>query len=332
MDAIESTHNGNGQHEPISILGYLLVRINKNVSSKIIIWVCSALMIFKTFYRLYSIFDPTISLYDDNIVKYEKIYNQLYALSLGLILLNFYMDYSMYIKYLNAYKRIVKNGFDIDSTEYVEKQLKINRLFIKLAFICELAITGYNNYLNYYRKLGFRREMIFLSVTACITQCSSLIFVQFIIECCIYCQSSFIPLNNSLDIIIRQNERSIDINRIARLVRLSYDETTDSIRCMDKFLTFVLFAFYSYYIGHCIFAFGIILSYASSFYFLSFAVLRFLVDAFYLFWVTYHLVRVNQLSIQMFDKVYRLSFSLDSSHTIATMNEVRLESSVHSFL
>uniref|UniRef100_T1KRK0 Gustatory receptor n=1 Tax=Tetranychus urticae TaxID=32264 RepID=T1KRK0_TETUR len=320
MDETASVVIHNSLHKPTSILGRLLVNLNKNVLNKIIIWTISASLIVQAFLKLYWDSDSNFIIYN-NIMKYEKLYSQLYGLCLGLTLLHLTSHHSFYIKYFNVYQTIVKNGYGSDVTKFLSKKTKTIQSFLKLATICG------NNYFNFYLKSGFNSYMIIVSIVSCTFQMLYALFLQFIIECTIYCQSSFIPLNNLLDAFMRQqNNRStpINIDGVARIIRLHYKKTTKSINCMNTFLTVAICTFYLYFIGHCIFAFGIILSYTSSTNLLSYAITRFLGGTCYLVFTTYHLVRVNQLSVQMFDRVYDFSFSLNSSHSIITMNEINL--------
>ncbi|XP_025017510.1 uncharacterized protein LOC112539319 [Tetranychus urticae] len=157
------------------------------------------------------------------------------------------------------------------------------------------------------------------------TQLLYILTIQFIIECCIYTQSTFIPINTLLDTLLHQNQQStqLDINRMAKLTRVHYTKIIKSIRYIDKFLTYAILVFYLYFIGHCIFVFNEFFQVSGSIYWRLYNVFRFFGESSYLVLTTYHLVRVHQLSVQMFAKVYDLSYSL-ASDSFEAVNEINL--------
>uniref|UniRef100_T1KRK6 Gustatory receptor n=1 Tax=Tetranychus urticae TaxID=32264 RepID=T1KRK6_TETUR len=315
------------QHKPFSIFGALLVR--KSISHQIIFCFTSVLLITKAFCRLYMIFDPTISRVttaDYSFVKYEKTLKQLNSLLVGLVILHFMFNRQLYIRYLNVYYSIAKNNFGLFSTEFVVKWTKFNQLFLTLALIVQLIITLDNYYVHYFNEFGFSLNMIVYSIVVYTAKCIEILAIQFIIECCFYSQSTFLPLIDSLDTLAQSNNRpsQSDINRITKSIRLYYSETIRSIRYMDRYLTYAILVFYSYFIGHCIFLFGTLFYSNQSTYIFFMSVFEFCIKSLYLFLVTYHLIRVNQLSVQMFDKVYDLSYSLNADLSRRSINEINL--------
>ncbi|XP_025017394.1 uncharacterized protein LOC112539255 [Tetranychus urticae] len=111
---------------------------------------------------------------------------------------------------------------------------------------------------------------------------------------------------------------------LLQLLQLYYNRTVESIRLMDKFLTFAIFVFYFYFTGHCVLIVGEISGADSSIYFTLWLIFNLFCEMSYIVLITYHLVSVNQNSARIFDKVYQISFSLNSSHSIQTMNEINL--------
>uniref|UniRef100_T1KRJ6 Gustatory receptor n=1 Tax=Tetranychus urticae TaxID=32264 RepID=T1KRJ6_TETUR len=325
MDEIKS-NPCHSQTEPSSLLGCSLVR--KNVFSQVVFWVASIALISKAVYRLYLAIITPIDVSEPTTVinSYENILNQMYALCLGLIIMHFEVNRSLYIEYLDCYQTIVSNHFGKASLEFVKKWVKIIRFYVIVAFIYEVITTSTNNYLRYFNKFGFTLNMGAIIFFDWIVQLSYIFSLQFVMECCIYCQSTFIPINALLDTLLNRNKLSspLTINRMAKSTRLYYIKTIKSIIYMDKFLSYAVLVFYLYFIGHCIFIFSSTLNIGHSLYMLCYSVFRFFGESSYLVLVTYHLIRVNQLSVQIFDKVYQLSFSFSSDQSIAAVNEINL--------
>uniref|UniRef100_T1JU71 Gustatory receptor n=1 Tax=Tetranychus urticae TaxID=32264 RepID=T1JU71_TETUR len=313
----------NGQHEPISVFGRAFIR--KNLSSQVIFWISLISMVARGFYILYHVFDPTISLYNSDVFKYQRITCQLYSISVGLILLHLKYNRSLYIDYLDVYQTLVSDNFGLASTGFVRKQNQIKRFFPIIAIIYEILTILIHQYSFDLPKLGFSLKLIAAFIIASIAQCGYVFSMQFIIECCIYSQSSLMSMNNLLDSLIHKRiEPSNNMNHIAMSIRLYYSKTVESIRLMDKFLTFAIFVFYFYFTGHCVLIVGEILDTDSSIYFILWLIFNLFGELSYLVLITYHLVSVNQNSARIFDKVYQISFSLNSSHSIQTMNEINL--------
>uniref|UniRef100_A0A158P5H0 Gustatory receptor n=1 Tax=Tetranychus urticae TaxID=32264 RepID=A0A158P5H0_TETUR len=325
MDEIKSNYC-HSQIEPSSLLGCSLLR--KNVFSQVVFWVASIALISKAVYRLYLVITTSIEVSEptDFIHRYENILDQLYPLCLGLIIMHFELNCSLYIKHLDCYHLIVSNHFGKASLEFVKKWVKTIRFWVIVAFIYEAVTTSTNNYLRYFNKFGFTVNMFAIVSIELIGQLSYILAIQFMIECCIYCQSTFIPSNTLLDTLSNRNKLSspLDINRMAKSTRVYYIKTIKSIRYMDRFLAYAILVFYLYFIGHCIFVFSSTLNIGSSPYMLCYSVFRFFGESSYLVPVTYHLIRVNQLSVQIFDKVYQLSFSFNSDQSIEAINEINL--------
>uniref|UniRef100_T1KRK2 Gustatory receptor n=1 Tax=Tetranychus urticae TaxID=32264 RepID=T1KRK2_TETUR len=325
MDEIKSNHC-HSQTEPSSLLGCSLLR--KNVFSQVVFWIASITLVSKAVYRLYLVIITPIDVSEPTnfINRYELILDQLYPLCLGLIIMHFEVNRSLYIEYLDCYHLIVSNHFGKASLGFVKKWVKIIRFWVIVAFIYEVITTLTNNYLRYFKKFGFTVNMFAILSIGLIGQLSYILAIQFMIECCIYCQSTFIPINTLLDTLSTRNKLSspLDINRIAKSTRVYYIKTIRSIRYMDRFLAYAIFVFYLYFIGHCIFIFSSTLKIGSSPYLLFYSVFRFFGESSYLVLVTYHLIRVNQLSVQIFDKVYQFSFSFNSEQSIVTVNEINL--------
>uniref|UniRef100_T1KPJ8 Gustatory receptor n=1 Tax=Tetranychus urticae TaxID=32264 RepID=T1KPJ8_TETUR len=323
MVDIESNRQ-NGQHEPISIFGRAFIR--ENVTSQVIFWITSLGITAKGLYKLYRVFDPTIqqdSPHSRGVVKYELIYTQLHSISFGLIILHFKFNRSMYLKYLDIYQTIVRSNFGLASNGFKKRCIKINRFFLVFATIYEMLTTSVNHYLSD-RPTDFSIVFFVELILMAFALFGYVFSMQFIIECCTYSQSSFKPLNNLLDSLLNKSLPN-NMNSIAKSLRLYYSKTVESVRIMDKFLAFAIFVFYLYFTGHCILIVGEILDASRcSIYYTLWMIFRFFGESSYLVLITYHLVCVNQSSTRIFDKVYQLSFSLDSSHSIVTMNEINL--------
>uniref|UniRef100_T1KRK1 Gustatory receptor n=1 Tax=Tetranychus urticae TaxID=32264 RepID=T1KRK1_TETUR len=321
MDEIKSNYY-NSQTGPCSLISCSLVR--KNVFSQVMLWIVSIGLIFNASYRIYFII-PAIQAHETTTVKYDQILDQMYSLCLGLITMHFELNRSLYIKYLDCYQTIIGNHFGADSSKFVHKWVKIIRFWVIFAFIYEVVTSSINDY-SYFQEFSLQVNMFATISIGIICQLCYILSMQFIIECCIYCQATFIPINTLLDTLSNQNKRSssTDVNRMAKSTRVYYIKTIKSIEYMDRFLAYAISVFYLYFIGHCVFVFSSTLNIGDSSYMLFYSIFRFFGESSYLVLVTYHLIRVNQLSVQIFDKVYQLSFSFNSDQSIEAINEINL--------
>uniref|UniRef100_T1KRK4 Gustatory receptor n=2 Tax=Tetranychus urticae TaxID=32264 RepID=T1KRK4_TETUR len=319
MDEIKSTYSPS-QFEPSSLLGWSLLR--KKVFSHLMFWIASASLISRAFYRFSIV---VMNKEVETMTKYGQLLNQLCTLCLGLTIMHFEFNRPLYIKYLDCYQTIVNNNFGKASLKFVNKWGKIVRVWVIFAFLYELITIATFEYLYIFKKTGFTANMFLLVSFFSFTQLLYILTIQFIIECCIYTQSTFIPINTLLDTLLHQNQQStqLDINRMAKLTRVHYTKIIKSIRYIDKFLTYAILVFYLYFIGHCIFVFNEFFQVSGSIYWRLYNVFRFFGESSYLVLTTYHLVRVHQLSVQMFAKVYDLSYSL-ASDSFEAVNEINL--------
>uniref|UniRef100_T1KRG7 Gustatory receptor n=1 Tax=Tetranychus urticae TaxID=32264 RepID=T1KRG7_TETUR len=322
MDQVKSIYS-DPQTEPSSLLGCSLVR--KNVSSQVTFWVASISLISKAVYRLYFIFTTGIDHREPPIIRYEQLLIQMYSLCLGLTIMNFEFNRSVYITYLDCYQTIVSEHFSKSSSKFVNKWVKIIRFWVLIAFLYELTTITIHTYLRYFHKIGLQVNFFATILVVLISQVSYILSMQFIIECCIYCQATFIPINTLLNNFLHQNKHSTPIKmyRMARVTRSYYFETIKSIRYMDKFLAFAVLVFYFYFSGRCIFLFGRFFQGSSTIYLQIYNFFRFFGEASYLVLVTYHLARVNRLSVKIFDKVYALTHS-SNSDSVESINEINL--------
>uniref|UniRef100_T1KRG8 Gustatory receptor n=1 Tax=Tetranychus urticae TaxID=32264 RepID=T1KRG8_TETUR len=322
MDEIKSTYF-HSQNVPFSLIGCSLVR--KNVFSQVIFWIASIGLIFNALYTIYFTISPVIHVHGASIGEYEEILYQVFCLCLGLITMRFEINRSSYIKYMDFYQTIVANNFGKASPKFVKKWGRNIRLWVAFAFIYETITSSTNTYM-YFQKFILPVNMFATIAIGLIAQLSYILSIQFMIECCIYCQSTFIPINALLDTLLNQNKHSspIAFRRMARSTRVYYIKTIKSIGYMDRFLAYAIFVFYFQFIGHCIFIFSSTFANGQSLFMLCYSVFRFFGEGSYLVLVTYHLIRVNQLSVQIFDKVYQLSFSFNSDQSIEAINEINL--------
>uniref|UniRef100_T1KRJ9 Gustatory receptor n=1 Tax=Tetranychus urticae TaxID=32264 RepID=T1KRJ9_TETUR len=322
MDEIKPTYS-DSQTEPFSLLGCSLVR--KNVFSQVMFWIVSIGLIFNASYRILFIIFPAFHVNEATTDKYEETFYQVFSLCLGLITMHFELNRSLYIKYMDSYQTIVSNHFGKASPKFVKKWGRIIRFWVIFAFIYEVVTSSASDY-SYFQKFSLQVNMFATISIGIISQLCYILSMQFIIECCIYCQATFIPINTLLDTLSNQNKHysPLDINRMARSTRVYYIKAIKSIRYMNKFLAYAILVFYLHFIGHCIFIFSSTFAIGQSAFMLCYSVFRMFGEGSYLVLVTYHLIRVNQLSVQIFDRVYQLSFSFNSDQSIEAINEINL--------
>ncbi|XP_025016816.1 uncharacterized protein LOC112538959 [Tetranychus urticae] len=133
-----------------------------------------------------------------------------------------------------------------------------------------------------------------------------------------YLQSVFIVIDNHL-LHYQTNLHIIGSNHhVLMSIRSVYMKAIIATRQLDKFNRYLIFGFYVYYTGYCLTIFGRFFYVANGSTAGNF--IRFIGESAYVAVVTYYLVRINKLSISVYDRVY--SFTLMKNKTNEFIHEV----------
>lgn len=281
--------------------------------------------------KLYDIYDDIKNgRYDNVLLKYERIMNFIVCLSISCISLNYIFNKSYYIEFINLHSKIANSDyFGLFCNSHLTKWMKINHLFFVsfISFEVPFEIVYFIHDYILLEGFTFSSTLHLLSLVLSFKVC---FLYEFIFETCTYLQSDFILLDNLLVQLSTQTHQTNEIN--VKSLRLLHNEIIKCTGLINKLFKYAVLCTYAYQIGHNVCLIGILsLDQFNSY--LAIFIIKFIEQSIMLTLITYHLVRVYQLSVQLFDKVYHLSFSLNPSHSITTTNEVSsTKSSVETFL
>uniref|UniRef100_T1KRJ8 Gustatory receptor n=1 Tax=Tetranychus urticae TaxID=32264 RepID=T1KRJ8_TETUR len=304
---------------PSSIVGKSLLRENK--WSQILHLFPTIVLLVVSIMKLPNIYnDIKTNRYNNVLIKYERIMNFIVYLSLSLVSLNYKYESSYYIEFINLYQKITNtNYFGLFCNSYLIKWSKINKSIVLI-----LALSGlFVNLLFIGNRISLSEpisslNLIFLIVVASF---NVPLWFQILFEICTFLQSTFLLLENSLVRLKKQTNQLNEFN--VKSLRLLHVQIIESIIIINKFYRYNILSTYVYSVGHNVCLLGILSHSGQSISKFPYYV-KFIEQLFHLMLITFHMVRVNQLSVRVFDRVYKLSLSLNSSHSTATMNEINL--------
>lgn len=318
----------NSSDKPSSILMQSILQSNK--STRCVHLLVSAGYIVKGSLGLYNNLVQQSNLSGaKNLAKFAQIWNKLYSLSLGFTLLHLILNKSNFTKFWVHLQTIKNksNGFSV--SKYLRKWNLINRICVVTAIIYELIIIAIeiNNYRQKYSLFKLNQPQLWYCLTLFISQSGWILFFQFMIETAVHLQSAFIIIEDrleslqSLELNYIQSVNDYGFDSLVRSVRSIYIEVINCSRLINTYLSTAITAFYLYFVGYCLCIFSNLFDQSTDSLLVN--IIRLTGGSMYLFWLTYHLVQVNKLSVKIFDKVYALSFLPVRSRLSQFINEVR---------
>ncbi|XP_053202699.1 uncharacterized protein LOC128387518 [Panonychus citri] len=306
---------------PSSLYAQSILRQNR--LSQIIHILVTLVLIVKGLFGLFIIFYE--SDYSNNIIaKIETIWSAFIYIMYGITSAYYLVDRSLFIEFLKSYTEIIDHDKTFAS-EFTTKQFTKIKLFVLYCFCyetsyeivkCDLryipeALVSPDNYLVKYSLITI---ILFFYKFGILSQ------FHFILEICFHLEAVFAVHKrclNTLSFDYLDLRKDIPEQKI-RLSRFIYSKIIKTCKIIDKFLFLSLLTFYIFFVGLDLFAIrGYFVKPRPS---LVFTIFKFFGETNYLILITYHLIKVNQLSNKLFNKVYELSFD---NKSFGFVNEVR---------
>uniref|UniRef100_T1KDB3 Gustatory receptor n=1 Tax=Tetranychus urticae TaxID=32264 RepID=T1KDB3_TETUR len=273
------------------------------------------------FITSYLVLFDSSSLYllNNNLVKFESLWNAFYIGYNCLILIYAFYARKLYAQFMETLHEILDYNEFVANEHIVKSQstmLKMCAFICVYEFTAEIIKSSPKKMLNDFATLNYfniiYHGIMFLSIFYWIST------VHFIIESCMYLQSVFIVIDNHL-LHYQTNLHIIGSNHnVLMSIRSVYMKAIIATRQLDKFNRYLIFGFYVYYTGYCLTIFGRFFYVANGSTAGNF--IRFIGESAYVAVVTYYLVRINKLSISVYDRVY--SFTLMKNKTNEFIHEV----------
>ncbi|XP_053200738.1 uncharacterized protein LOC128385835 [Panonychus citri] len=322
---------------PSSLFSLSILR--KNKFSQFLHVFVSLMFIIKGLFGLYIIYFESPNNFNNLVHKYETVWSKFNSILFGLTCGYYLFSRRLFHKLLSSYHEIIYRNKEIAADYLIRQQKIIKFLFVYAIFyeiICEVAkndtryipdaLISPENYI--YKHILFAIILI-ASKIGLICQ------FQFILEICFHLESAFMVLNQCLDnlrpwYLVKGDETGgKSSEEKMRSCRLMYIKIIKTARYADKFFTLTLLTFYLFFVGLWLFIVRAIFVTTQSFINLILTIARFIGESTYLLLITYHLIRVNQLSNKLFKKVYALSFDLKSFEFTNEVNLFLLRISRH---
>uniref|UniRef100_T1KDB4 Gustatory receptor n=1 Tax=Tetranychus urticae TaxID=32264 RepID=T1KDB4_TETUR len=305
---------------PLSIISKAILQ--KNRFSQFLYAFLLFIYMVRFFYPTYLVLFESASLYllNNNLVKFESLWIAFYTGYNCLILIYAFYSRSLYAQFMETAHEILDNNSFVANEHIIKSQSTILKM---LACMCVYECTSdiiksdLKTMLNDFAALNYSNIILhgirFLATFAWVST------VHFIIESCMYLQSVFIVIDKYLEY-YQTNLHIIGSNHnVLMSIRSVYMKVIIATRHIDKFNRYLIFGFYVYYTGYCLTLFGRFFFVANGSAAGNF--IRFIGESAYVAVVTYYLVRINKLSISVYDRVY--SFTLMKNKTIEFIHEVK---------
>lgn len=295
--------------------------LKRNRLNKIAHILVSILSVAGGTFGLYEVFYGTIRSKNDRINKYivyESVWIKSNYILVGLSCCYYLVDGALFLKFLRNYHEIIDKNREI-AAEFILEQKKTLKLFGMAAISYEILCETGKVYVRYVDSSGNAKNFIIRYLINVMVLMPSKITLlsqfQFILEICVHLESAFIVHNYHLNH-IELTTQSTDSQMIKpeekiNSCRLMYTKIIETTKIIDRFLLSSLIVFYLLLIGLCLFIVRALFI-EQSILSLILTIFRSIGETIYLIVITYYLVRVNQLSNELFDKVYSLTFNIES--------------------
>uniref|UniRef100_T1L4S9 Gustatory receptor n=1 Tax=Tetranychus urticae TaxID=32264 RepID=T1L4S9_TETUR len=203
----------------------------------------------------------------------------------------------------------------------IKKFIRKNRKFFSMYLISyTLYLSMFSLYLAYHDYLK-TKSLYQMAMTFAIELCkallhmSNLVFVQFIVESCLYAQVYFKIVHQDINC-LKSSTSHINAEQIYK-VRKFFCGLLEKTRKLDLLFGWVLLGFYSFCFLKLQLSLAVIIDGVGR----PFRTMLFICESMTLIIVTYHVVYISHLSDKCFDPVYSLSYKLNS---LQAKNEVQL--------
>lgn len=250
--------------------------------------------------------------------KLETVWHKLNYIFTGLAIFYYLFSRVLFLKFVKSYNEII-HGHESNVYEFIMKKRRKIKYFILWSIGYEIineiaksdtqyvpeALLGSENYITRYILfiivlIGYKTGLIIQS--------------QFLLEICSHLESAFHVHKRCLVKLSwcgKDSKEKSSLEKL-KLCRLMYTKIVEATRYIDKFFTLTLVSFYFMYVGLSLFIVRDLFEREKTLTFVILNSLRFIGETTYISVITYHLIRVIQLSNKLFNEIYFLSFEFKS--------------------
>uniref|UniRef100_T1KKR6 Gustatory receptor n=1 Tax=Tetranychus urticae TaxID=32264 RepID=T1KKR6_TETUR len=248
-----------------------------------------------------------------HVVKWLIVWRSVYSFIFALSLAQFSVKSHLYKRFFQNWQEIIRQN-PLIANNFIIKKRKALTIIIITLFVYELLTVTYDFIALENSSPSTRIDILKQTLQYTFTIIISTgwaAYIHFLVESCIYLQSTFKMINYYLKNfeLIKLLPSKFNASHKIRSIRRLYAQSVELIDLIDTFLSFTIFGFYIYFTVYCLFIFSLLFSSSKTTADLIMSIIKCIGESSYIIIVTYYLVHIHTQATQIFDKVYNLTLT-----------------------